>query len=85
MFCQPRASFNHFWQEPCASAHLVQSVVTTSGLAEQATLAPACLQVLVTPHSAFLTKEALASIAATTVDNLKACALGQPLVNEVKP
>lgn len=45
---------------------------------------PPCRSVI-TPHSAFLTAEALASIAATTVDNLRACALGLPLVNEVKP
>jgi D-lactate dehydrogenase len=42
-------------------------------------------QVLVTPHIAFLTKEALANIADTTVGNLKAAALGQELVNEIKP
>ncbi|PRW33160.1 D-lactate dehydrogenase [Chlorella sorokiniana] len=42
-------------------------------------------QVILTPHSAFATKEALGNIADTTIDNLRACAAGQPLVNEVKP
>ena len=42
-------------------------------------------QVLITPHIAFLTREALASIAATTVDNLRAVAAGkEALDNEVK-
>lgn len=39
--------------------------------------------VLVTSHQAFLTKEALANIATTTLDNLKAFFENQPLVNEV--
>jgi lactate dehydrogenase-like 2-hydroxyacid dehydrogenase len=30
-----------------------------------------CLQVIVTPHSAFLTNEALANIASTTVANME--------------
>lgn len=42
-------------------------------------------QVLITPHIAFLTQEALGNIADTTVANLKACAAGEDLVNEVKP
>lgn len=42
-------------------------------------------QVLVTPHVAFLTGEALTNIADVTVQNLKAVALGQDLENEVKP
>lgn len=42
-------------------------------------------QVVVTPHSAFLTREALKNIADTTVENLRDCALGRPLRNEVKP
>jgi len=42
-------------------------------------------QVIVTPHIAFLTKEALDQIAITTVDNLTAVALGRDLANEVKP
>lgn len=42
-------------------------------------------QVLVTPHIAFLTREALAAIADTTVQNLKAAAQGLELTNEVKP
>jgi D-lactate dehydrogenase len=42
-------------------------------------------QVLITPHIAFLTQEALANIADTTVENLNQCALGMDLANEVKP
>ena len=42
-------------------------------------------QVLITPHIAFLTHEALANIADTTVENLRACSCGTHLVNEVKP
>ena len=42
-------------------------------------------QVIVTPHIAFLTHEALQNIADTTVANLKAAALGEELVNELKP
>ncbi|KAI8475368.1 MAG: D-isomer-specific 2-hydroxyacid dehydrogenase NAD-binding protein [Monoraphidium minutum] len=42
-------------------------------------------QVLVTPHTAFLTNEALEAIAATTMDNLTEYALGLPLTNEVAP
>jgi D-lactate dehydrogenase len=42
-------------------------------------------QVLITPHIAFLTQEALANIAATTVENLHCCALGIELTNEIKP
>ena len=34
--------------------------------------------VLVTPHIAFLTIEALANIADTTIDNLSAAAKGEP-------
>ncbi|PNH07943.1 2-hydroxyacid dehydrogenase 1, partial [Tetrabaena socialis] len=41
-------------------------------------------QVLVTPHSAFLTKEALTAIAATTCQNIADFVLDRPLVNEVK-
>ncbi len=44
-------------------------------------------QVLATPHVAFLTKEALANIAETTVENLRAAAAaapGAPLPNEVE-
>lgn len=40
-------------------------------------------QVILTPHSAFLTQEALAGIAGTTIDNLRDCALGRPLANQV--
>lgn len=40
--------------------------------------------VLITPHSAFLTKEALQSIAGTTVQNIKEFCAGQELTNEVK-
>lgn len=41
-------------------------------------------QVLVTPHIAFLTHEALENIAQVTVDNLRAVARGDELQNEVK-
>jgi D-lactate dehydrogenase len=40
--------------------------------------------VIVTPHSAFLTTEALTSIAATTVDNISAWARGEELTNVVR-
>ena len=49
------------------------------------TLQPPLSQVLVTPHSAFLTMEALNNIAATTVENLLAFQNGHELVNLVKP
>ncbi len=39
--------------------------------------------VIITSHQAFLTKEALASIAETTVDNIRAYYGEKPLVNEV--
>jgi D-lactate dehydrogenase len=39
--------------------------------------------VLVTSHQAFLTHEALANIAGTTLENVSAFERGQPLVNEV--
>jgi lactate dehydrogenase-like 2-hydroxyacid dehydrogenase len=41
-------------------------------------------QVLVTPHSAFLTHEALANIGATTVQNVTEFLSGKPLTNELK-
>ena len=41
--------------------------------------------VLITPHSAFLTKEALGSIAQTTIANLTEFQLGQPLSYRVLP
>lgn len=41
-------------------------------------------QVLVTPHSAFLTHEALANIAGTTVQNVTDFLDGKPLTNELK-
>eukprot|EP01024_Parvocaulis_polyphysoides_P000550 TRINITY_DN10137_c0_g1_i2.p2 TRINITY_DN10137_c0_g1~~TRINITY_DN10137_c0_g1_i2.p2 ORF type:complete len:422 (-),score=49.38 TRINITY_DN10137_c0_g1_i2:320-1516(-) len=40
--------------------------------------------VVVTPHSAFLTEEALNSIAQTTISNMREFALGMELTNEVK-
>ena len=40
--------------------------------------------VLVTSHQAFLTKEALAGIAGTTLANITAFQRGEPLVNEVR-
>lgn len=42
-------------------------------------------QVLVTPHTAFLTSEALTNIANTTMDNLDEYFSGKPLTNEVLP
>ena len=41
--------------------------------------------VLITPHSAFLTKEALCSIAQTTIANLTEFKFGQPLSYQVLP
>jgi D-lactate dehydrogenase len=41
-------------------------------------------QVLVTPHSAFLTHEALANIGQTTVQNITEFLSGKPLTNELK-
>lgn len=41
-------------------------------------------QVIVTPHSAFLTNEALANIASTTVTNMEEFLLNKPLTNEIK-
>lgn len=41
--------------------------------------------VLITPHSAFLTHEALQNIATTTIENLKEFAMGEALTNEVRP
>lgn len=38
-----------------------------------------------TPHSAFLTNEALGNIATTTIDNINAFARGDALVNAVQP
>ncbi|EFN59634.1 hypothetical protein CHLNCDRAFT_55930 [Chlorella variabilis] len=42
-------------------------------------------QVIITPHSAFLTREALKNIADTTVQNVLEAVAGGPLTNEVKP
>jgi D-lactate dehydrogenase len=41
--------------------------------------------VLITPHCAFLTHEALANIAATTVDNITEFLAGRPLTHELQP
>lgn len=41
-------------------------------------------QVTLTPHTAFLTDEALGNIATTLVANLKACACGGALENEIR-
>lgn len=41
--------------------------------------------VIVSPHSAFLTKEALENICSTTISNLEEFVAGKPLTNEVKP
>lgn len=43
------------------------------------------LQVLITPHSAFLTHEALANIASTTITNVEDWLQDKPLTNAVKP
>jgi D-lactate dehydrogenase len=43
------------------------------------------LQVLITPHSAFLTEEALGNIATTTISNMEEFLAGQQLTNELKP
>merc|ERR1712226_1115293 len=40
--------------------------------------------VLVSPHSAFLTYEALDNIAQTVIDNLAEYATGKPMTNQVK-
>jgi D-lactate dehydrogenase len=40
---------------------------------------------LVTSHQGFLTHEALANIAETTLDNIRAFERGEPLANEVRP
>lgn len=40
---------------------------------------------LVTPHSAFLTREALINIATTTCQNIADMVLGRELANEVRP
>eukprot|EP00879_Flechtneria_rotunda_P029563 GHRR01031985.1.p1 GENE.GHRR01031985.1~~GHRR01031985.1.p1 ORF type:complete len:119 (+),score=16.26 GHRR01031985.1:209-565(+) len=42
-------------------------------------------QVLITPHSAFLTHEALHNIAETTIQNMAEFLEGKPLTNVVKP
>ena len=39
--------------------------------------------VIVTSHQAFFTKEAMANIACTTLQNVKDFAEGRPLINEV--
>jgi len=39
--------------------------------------------VLVTPHSAFLTEQALSNIAATTVENIREFSAGKKLTNQV--
>jgi D-lactate dehydrogenase len=42
-------------------------------------------QVIITPHTAFLTAEALDNIAQTSILNLDQYLLGADLTNEVKP
>lgn len=46
--------------------------------------APELPQVLVTPHTAFLTEEALNNICTTTIQNIADYVLDRPLGNEVK-
>lgn len=41
------------------------------------------MQVMLSPHSAFLTREALANICATTIENMYDFATGKPLSNEL--
>jgi D-lactate dehydrogenase len=41
-------------------------------------------QVLITPHSAFLTHEALANIASTTISNIEEYLMGKELTNALK-
>lgn len=42
------------------------------------------MQVLITPHSAFLTHEALANIASTTITNIEDWLQDKPLTNALK-
>lgn len=42
------------------------------------------MQVLITPHSAFLTHEALANIASTTISNIEEYLTGKELTNALK-
>ncbi|MGL5947993.1 MAG: 2-hydroxyacid dehydrogenase [Aeromonas sp.] len=44
----------------------------------------ACHNVLFTGHQAFLTKEALAAIAQTTLENVRLCLAGAPCANQVQ-
>jgi len=55
-----------------------------TGFDEDINLLLSMPNVLVTPHSAFLTVEALANIASTTVANISAFHRGLPLENLVK-
>ena len=55
-----------------------------AGPARALRCAACALQVIVTPHSAFLTREALANIATTTCQNIADWKLGKPIGNEVK-
>ena len=76
---------NHACQDIRGTHRLIAKCCTFRTLdCEHGAAAPR-LQVLVTPHSAFLTMEALDNIAKTTVDNLLAFQHGQELVNIVKP
>jgi len=43
------------------------------------------LQVLITPHTAFLTSEALDNIASTTIMNVEEYLQDKPLTNALKP
>lgn len=46
---------------------------------------PHCLQVLITPHTAFLTSEALDNIASTTITNMEEFLQDKQLTNELRP
>jgi lactate dehydrogenase-like 2-hydroxyacid dehydrogenase len=43
------------------------------------------LQVLITPHTAFLTHEALSNIASTTIKNIEEFLQDKQLTNQLKP
>eukprot|EP00873_Tetraselmis_striata_P014110 jgi/Tetstr1/434374/TSEL_023475.t1 len=57
----------------------------TSGWDGQFVELEALPNVLISPHTAFLTYEALSNITATVVDNISEFAAGKPLTNWVKP
>lgn len=69
---------------PASPVAAVAAAAVVAALAlAVAALRCAARQVIVTPHSAFLTKEALANIATSTCQNIADYLMGRPLVNEV--